>query len=239
MPIDFDALLKQQGAALTADPAWLGSAAHLNLLQQAVADIHGMADVTVIWVAAGQQGYWEASTRTIATEQPTTTPNMTPQAIAKFGLLGLIHEALHATHTTPAAAYRSRLAAVDPRSVATIDRLFNLLEDGRITALGRAMNPGLTAGLNEFIDEAVRQCSLRAKTNGPTTDPASQPHQLLYALEFYALSSELPSRLHPDVAVAANQLTGKIDATHQGETVGCGMAALELYADVAAYRPPA
>jgi hypothetical protein len=131
----------------------------------------------------------------------------------------------------------SRCTQPTPPTIEPIDRLFNLLEDGRVTALGKAANPHLATGLDAFIDEAVDQCNIRAMGSGRGSNPASKPHQLLYALEVYALTSVAPSPLHAAVAPTLEQLTAKIDASREQPTVGCGMTALELYRDVAQYRP--
>jgi hypothetical protein len=100
VPADLDALIHEQDAALAADPAWLGSPAHLDLLRSVVTDFRGLADVTILWVAVGEPAYWEASTRTMAIERPTATPLVPLQTLARLTLMNVVHESLHATYST-------------------------------------------------------------------------------------------------------------------------------------------
>ncbi len=237
MPRSLGELLDEQGAALVMDPAWLGSAAHRQWLENVVREIPDFEDITVAWVPPGNAGYWEASTRTIGAEKPVPIAGFTRRYIAKMALLGVVHETLHARYSTPTPAFQRRLLQVEPPYHQPIGRLFNVLEDGRITMLGKTAAPDTAPQLDEFVRESFDQMRMSRPASAETTTPVRPSDQLFFALVAYALSADAPSPLHPDVDEALDGMLATIDATRHGTTDDCGLAAITLVMEAAKFRP--
>lgn len=234
MPRSLDELLREQDAALRADPAWLGSEEHRQWLENVVREVPDFADITVVWLAPGNPGYWEAATRTIGAEQPIPIEGVTRDYIAKMALLGLVHETMHARYSTPTPTFQRRLSGVDVPYHRPIVHLFNVLEDGRITMLGKAAT---APQLDEFVRESVDQMRQSRPASAETRTPARPSDQLFFALVAYALSGEVPSPLHQEVCAALDGMLATIDATRQGTTDDCGLAAIRLVMEAAKFRP--
>ncbi len=203
MSISFSVLVTEQDTAIAQDESWLGSHDHLKFLEAAVHQMPELVDVAVVWVAPGQPGYWEAATRKITAERPVPMEGFTPEYLARIVLLGIVHESLHARYSSPAPKYQRQVRRLDARVRRPVERLFNLLEDGRITVLGKAAEPDIAGGLDEFVDAAVEQARSHARANAETVAPKRPSEQLFYAVQVYALTSQIPSPLRPDVKRSA------------------------------------
>jgi hypothetical protein len=88
-------------------------------------------------------------------ERPTSIPGFTDSEVAKLTALSLLHECLHARYSTSFGSFESRKRALNSLLWPATDRLFNVIEDGRISALGRVAGPAITSHLAEFADLAV------------------------------------------------------------------------------------
>jgi hypothetical protein len=162
---------------------------------------------------------------------------LTYEYIAKFVLLGIVHEGLHARYSSPATMYQRRLRQQDAALRPAIERLFNVLEDGRITALGKAAEPGMGDGLDEFLVAAVDQARTRSRANAETLTPQRPAEQLFFAVLAYALTSEMPSPLRPDVGAALAPIMATIDVTRTGETDDCGLVAVDIVNQIVKFKP--
>ncbi len=100
-----------------------------------------------------------------------------------------------------------------------------MLEDGRITAVGISIEPGLADALNEFNDAAVQQARAKAGANAEGAAPPHPLQQLFFAAEGYALTSEAPSPLAREIEAVFAELRDAIDPTRAGTTDACGEAA--------------
>lgn len=237
MGLDLAALVTEQDAALADDSSWLGSPQQLQFLTDVVHDIPGLGDVNVAWVEQGDAAYWEAGTRTITAERLSPIDGYTTQYLAKMVLIGVLHETLHARYSTPTPLFQRRMRAITPLLAQLIQRMFNFLEDGRITALGKAADPGLTAALDEHLSASVTQLRRGRDANAETETPADPRQQLLFALEMYALTSEVLAPLHPDVGAEFARLQTTIDRTRGGSTDDCGLAAIVLAQATSKFKP--
>ena len=233
-----DELVEQSRAAAAADPTWLGSGAHLALLRSALESVFGLANASLDWVSPGNQGSWERATRQMTLERPTLIPGFTDSEVAKLTALSLLHECLHARYSTSFGSFETRKCALDPLLWPATDRLFNVIEDGRINALGAAADPGLTSHLAEFADLAVEQAARRAGNSGPGSTPASQRNQLFFAVEAYALWPHQSPSLNSHVRQALAQLAPLIESTRDGTTEDCGVAAVEVIQAITASPLP-
>jgi len=237
VPRPLDDLLDEQNAALANDPAWLGSEAQRQWLVDVIHEVPGLEDVRVVWSRHGEPSYWEARTRTIASERLTAANGLAPEYSARMVLLGIVHETLHARFTTPSPLFYARLRSLRPAMQRPLERLFNVLEDGRITPLGKAAEPSMVDALDEHIAASIDQARQLEPKNAETLTPAVPVEQLFYGLVVYALSSEVPSSLRPDIADALDALLPMVDPTRNGTTEDCGEAALKLLREVANFRP--
>jgi hypothetical protein len=223
-----DDLIEQSCDAAAADPAWLGSDAHLTLLTEALEPVFGLTDATLEWAAPGEPGFWERATRRVSLERPILVPGRTAEQLAKLTALGLLHESLHARYSSSFGSFPARKLALDQRLWRPTDRLFNVLEDGRVNGLGAAADPELTSYLTDFADIAVDQAARYAGKNGPGTSPASARNQLFFAVEAYALRPDQPQPLNPAVKQALSGLAPQIDSTKTGTTEDCGITAIQV-----------
>jgi hypothetical protein len=235
--LDFDTLIAEQDAALARASGWLGSPEHLEFVIDVVHSIDGLDDVTVSWVPPGRAGYWEAKTRTIAAERPTSTVGVTPEYLVKMALIGVLHETLHARHSSPTPMFRQRLRNVSRSLERPVQILFNLLEDGRITALGKADDPGVAAALDQHLAAAVDQLRNARRADAETATPSDPRQQLFFALAVYAMTSQVPAPLHPGVHAESVRLQPTIDATRSGSTDDCGIASIELVEAMTKFQP--
>jgi hypothetical protein len=192
-----------------------------------------------VWSRHGEPSYWEARTRTIASERLTAANGLAPEYSAKMVLLGVVHETLHARFTTPSPLFYARLRRLPPAMQRPLARLFNVLEDGRITSLGKAAEPHMVEALDEHIAASVEQARQLGANNAETLTPAAPVEQLFYGLVVYALSSEVPSPLRPDVADALDALLPRVDVTRNSTTEDCGEAAVTLLREVTNFRSEA
>jgi hypothetical protein len=223
-----DELIEQSGDATAADPAWLGSDAHLALLSDALEPAFGLSDVSLEWATPGEPSFWERATRKIKLERPVPVPALTLAELARLTVLGLLHESFHAQYSTSFGSYETRKLALDSRLWRAADRLFQVFEDGRVNALGVAADPRLADHLDEFAEVAVGQAALLAGKNGSGTSPASARNQLFFAVEAYALRPDELQSLNPDVSQALSELAPLIDSTKTGTTEDCGIASVQV-----------
>jgi hypothetical protein len=236
--MSLDELVEQSRAAAAADPAWLGSGAHLALLRTALESVFGLPNASLDWVSPGSQGFWERATRQMTLERPTSVPGFADSEVAKLTALSLLHECLHARYSTSFGSFETRKRALNSLLWPATDRLLNVIEDGRISALGGAADPGITNHLADFADLAVEQAARRAGNSGPGPTPASQRNQLFFAVEAYALRpDELPS-LNIDVRQVLTQLVPLIESTKDGTTEDCGVVAVEVVKAIMASALP-
>lgn len=161
MALAFADILQQSRKAVRSNPDWLGSEAHRALLGDALAAAFGLADASLEWAPPGEAGYWEAATQRIALERPTLASGLPAEDLAELTALSLLHESLHAHYSTPSGSYTTRLQAVPGQVRRATDRLFNVLEDGRIAAVGAAADPTLDAPLRGFRAIRMRSASAR------------------------------------------------------------------------------
>lgn len=232
MALAFADILQQSRKAVRSNPDWLGSEAHRALLGDALAAAFGLADASLEWAPPGEAGYWEAATQRIALERPTLASGLPAEDLAELTALSLLHESLHAHYSTPSGSYTTRLQAVPGQVRRATDRLFNVLEDGRIAAVGAAADPTLDAPLRRFADAAVLAAAKHAGRNGQTVEPLSERNQLFFAIESYALAPDTSVTLHPNVSAALARLTPAIDRTRTGTTEDCGLAAVQLVDEI-------
>jgi hypothetical protein len=114
----------------------------------------------------------------------------------------VLHEALHARYTTSLSAYPRRRDALPATLGPAVEKLFNLLEDYRITTLGIEAQAELAAPLERFMAESARQIAVEAKSrqgDPDTTAPRSQQNQLFFSLLTRALRPQQGLTLHPAV----------------------------------------
>ncbi len=213
------------------EPEWLGSEEHRLLLEGALAPVFGVHEVALDWAAPGHPSFWEQASRRITVERPGVHPGVAPADVAEYTLLGVLHESLHARHTGSVGSY-SRERDLEPLGWQPIvERLFNLCEDGRITARGAEADPELDGPLERWLGETVRQmlCEYRTREGEPasTVDPGSQRSQLLMAVLLYAVAPGEPLTLHPVVAGEFASLRPVLDAARVGGTEESGLAAVQ------------
>lgn len=209
------------------DPNWLGSPEHLSVLRDALPTAFALPNASLKWGPPGAPGSVMGSTQAIVLERPVPIPNVTAEDVAEYTILSLLHEALHIEFSTPFGAYAARKRALSPTVQRPVERLFQLLEDGRITARGGELHPELGPALDKFLDEAGRQIAVTGPaTEGP--DPRSMREQLFFALQHHALRPDKVLTLHPRVQRRLGTLDPTIERAHSGDTERCGLAAIEL-----------
>lgn len=226
--VTLDDLIEQSCVAASADLAWLGSDAHLTLLNGALEPVFGLSNASLEWAPPGGRGFWEQATRQMRVERPSSVSGFRDSEVAKLTVLSLLHECLHARYSTSFGSFETKKQALDPRLWPATERLLNVFEDGRIGAIGGAADPGLTSHLAEFADLAVEQAARRAGSSGPGATPASQRNQLFFAVEAYALWPDSPPSLNPDVRQVLEQLAPLIESTRNGTTEDCGVTAVQV-----------
>jgi hypothetical protein len=242
MPTTFDELVARSRSSATGDDGWLGSDDHLALLSSALEPVFGLPDVSLHWGAPGSAGYWEPASRKIMLERPVALAGVTTEDIANATALSLLHESLHARHSTPFRSYPRARERVEPGLRRAVERLFNLLEDGRITACGIAERPELSAPLQDFLDKSASQITRedegRFHRSPETTEPASQSNQLFFALQMRALRPDCQLVLHPGVAERLVSLQSLMSEAQGGSTEDCGLAAVRVVQHVMASGLP-
>ncbi len=220
-------LIAASRQAASADARWLGSGDHRALLESALTEVFALPEASLSWGPPGEQGSSLRSTQQIVLERPLPLPHVLPEDVAEYTALSLLHECLHLRFSTRFDSYSAAKRALSPVVQGSVDDLFQLLEDGRITALGAAEDPALGPELGKFLDEAIRQ----AKLNSPShegTNPRSLREQLLFALHVHALQPGRKLTLHPCVQRYLEELEPIIERAHAGDTAACGRAAIEL-----------
>jgi hypothetical protein len=220
-----------------ADPAWVGSDAHLQLLQEALEPLVGVQGVTVRWAEPGDGAHWHRDSSEIRMRKVPPNDGASPADAAETHFaLTLMHEGLHALLSSSAEEFFVQINAMPPRGRGMADGLFQRLEDGRIRLKGVEARPELSRAIEVHTRAATYTLvGLAVKAQfGQTKQPISRQAQLLLALQVYALAPEAAESLtlHPEVAAALNSLKRVVDATRPLETADCGAAAIELVSAV-------
>ena len=230
----FDELLTQSRSSAEADPEWIGSSEHLRLLTASLGSVFGLADVSLRWGPRGAAGYWESATRSIVLERLTVHDGVAPDVITDATAMSLLHESLHARHSTTLGSYPEAREEMHVLLRRAAEKLFNLLEDGRITTRGIAQHPELSAPLRDFLNKSGDQITAEARRHGNanTTEPVSQPNQLFYALQMRSLHPDSELVLHPEVAEKLAAFQPLMNAAQAGSTEDCGLTAVRLVEDV-------
>ena len=230
-------LIDQSTDAAAADAAWLGSNTHLTLLRAALEPVFELTDVSLDWTSPGEAGFWEQTTRQMKIERPVSIPGVTSVDLAKLTVVGLLHETLHARHSSSSGSFATRKLSLDRRLWRAADRLFNIFEDGRVNALGVA-DPELSTHFTAFADLAVDQAAIYAGKSGPGTSPGSMRNQLFFAVEAYALRPDQPQSLAFEVSGVLSDLAPLIDSTKTGTTEDCGIAAVRVVGAIVSANLP-
>lgn len=224
----FAELVEQSRASAGADSNWLGSERHRTLLADSLPSALGISNVTLTWAPPGSASFWQPSIRQLSLERPVPSAVVSVGDLAELTALGLLHECLHIRHTMPAERYAPRRFAVPPSLEQATARLFNLLEDGRITALGVAADPELEQSLNQFITAAADQLvSLESSKLS-----LSQRNELFFAVQLYALAPDRGLTLDPAVQNALVALRPIMDEARRGSTEDADAAAVDVVAAV-------
>jgi hypothetical protein len=222
-------LIQWSRARAVADGSWLGSEEQREMLERSLETVFCTTDVTVEWARPGDGSFWEPASRVLTFEQPRAHAGASAADVAEFAALGVLHEALHARYTTSLGSYPRRREALPSQLRPAVERLFNLLEDYRITALGTDAQPELAPPLERFMDEAARQVAVEARSrqgDPDTAGPRSQQNQLFFALLTRALRPQQSLTLHPNVERRLDELLPLVDRARTGSTEDCGLAAV-------------
>ncbi|MGO9973292.1 MAG: hypothetical protein ACLP01_10865 [Solirubrobacteraceae bacterium] len=169
------------------------------------------------------------ATRQIVLERPQPMRGVPPEDVAEYTALSLLHESLHLRFSSSFESYGARRRTLPLAVQKPVEHLFQLLEDGRITALALREDPALAPSLRRFMEEAIRQVIINGSA-AEGTDPPSMREQLFLALQIHALQPGRRLALHPRVQRRLDELDPIIERAHHGDTEHCGQAALELVA---------
>lgn len=230
-----DELIAASVDAAAADPAWLGSAEQLGVLNESLPGF-GVEGATVVWARQGRPSNWEAATRTIEIERVASGAIPRSDAlIATYTARGVLHECLHARYSTPS-SLRQRLARTQPPWRPLNEMLFNILEDARVARAAGADEAELAAVNLDHLGTALDQLDERSGTSGSGAEPASPQNQLVFGVMAYALAPDREVVLHPNVVATLNELRPIIDRARDGaRTEVCVGAAAELIDAVKAF----
>ena len=142
MPPTFPDLVVESRARAEADPGWLGTEAHRQLLQAAVSPLIGLDDVSVAWAAPVEGSYWDRHSREIRLRQVPPPDGAAPADAADIHFaLTLLHEGTHALFSTPAEAFFAELGMLDPDRRRIPMDLFQRMEDGRLRVVASSERP--------------------------------------------------------------------------------------------------
>jgi hypothetical protein len=103
------------------------------------------------------------------------------------------------------------------------ERLFNLIEDGRIAALGSTADPELEPYLRTFTGTAIDDIVAKESSSSK-----AQRDELFFAVQIYALQPDRQLLLDPAVSEALAQLTPMMDNARIGSTADADMATVEI-----------
>ena len=222
----FSELIEESRARAEADHAWLGSESHRAILAESLVAL-GISDVSLTWTRPGCGSYWQPSGRQLSLELPVQNSPIAAADLAELTELGLLHESLHIRHTLSATRYSARRFTVMPILKRATERLFNLIEDGRITALGTTADPELEPYLRRFIDTVIDDIVAKESSSSKT-----QRNELFFAAQIYALQPGRQLLLDPAVSEALAEVTPMLDKARIGSTADADMAAVEVIEDI-------
>jgi hypothetical protein len=218
----FSELIEESRARAEADPGWLGSESHRAVLAESLVAL-GISDVSLTWTRPGCGSYWQPSGRQLSLELPVQNSQIAAADLAELTALGLLHESLHIRHTLPATQYSARRFMVMPILKRATERLFNLIEDGRITTLATTADPELEPYLTRFIRTAIDDIVAKERSSSKT-----QRDELFFAAQVYALQPDQQLLLDPAVSEALAEVTPVMDKARIGSTADADMAAVEI-----------
>jgi hypothetical protein len=148
--------------------------------------------------------------------------------LAEITALGMLHECMHIRHTTPAAQYAARRFTVPPALSRATERLFNLIEDGRITTLGIAEDAELEQSLNRLIAAAADQL-VTQESGRPAM---SRRNEIFFAVQLYALAPDRVLTLGSALQDAVASFRPVMDEARRGSTQDADNAAVEVVAAI-------
>jgi hypothetical protein len=226
-------LIDRTRAASDADPGWLGSDEHLELLGEFVSS--RAPGTSVVWIDAGERSYKQAGR--LALEKPTLIPGFDAVQIHAIMSLHEVHHAVYTDHDG-AAAMRATLSRYDPVLRQLGESAFNWLEDARMRNREHSVQPGNDQYVAELhrlsIMQEEQMYALSLNEQPWTGTPTRSDEQLRVALAERILVGDRGSVMAPIVAGIIEEITPIIDvAVSAAGTDGARLGAVQITAVVA------
>jgi hypothetical protein len=216
----FADVVSESVARATTEPSYLGSEAHLTLLEEYLRGVLP-ADVRIEWLPPGNRSYYEYGRKLVALERAS---DLAPDRAktAEYAAAVALHESLHAAYGEDVGNdFRSRVEYLSrgrPQISALVESLFNHVEDARLTACVVDDDPSARSYLEYFNRAALRQHLVE-----PTT-PRNRFFNAL--LELIAIGH--PADVDADVTAPLAEAEVHVTRALAGSTPDAGRAALEL-----------
>jgi hypothetical protein len=243
--VSLDAVVQQSIDAAASDHSWLGSDAHLALIQPFVES--RCPGVTVRWIGPGERSYIEAAE--IAIERPRLATALDVPELERICRLHgamVVHEVHHATYGDQDPQMGKAMAAVLRTEYSDQEQLghqlFNWLEDARLGAQVHDCLPEEEPYVSELYRESLAQLERAYEQIHHEPPWSSTPFdghgQLEVALAERIYTGDRDSALSPRVARVVDDVVPLIErGTHGSHTNDAREAALQIV-DYLSKLPP-
>ena len=232
-------LLERAKEAYAADPSWLGSEAHRNLLQEFFAS-RAPGVTSVRWLEPGGRSHKDER-GVIHIERPVERND--ERDVVRLHSEIALHELLHALYSDymDAAAMNRTLGLLRGWFRATAEQLFQWLEDARVRRCEHKVEPGNDEYVKDLHRWAMEQVEEEYRERA-AEDPWIETPEHTYAQVRVALAERIlvgarGSRVAPLVAQIVDEVQPFIDqATSARDTRGARTGALEITDVILAHR---